>query len=96
MKQLKAHCGYSDVILLSCILILLLELVGRNPKDIKMCQELESLNIWLEENKLSLHLRKTENIIFTNNSKLNKVINQSVKCNLFEMSPTNSPKYLGP
>lgn len=45
MKQLKAHCGYSDVILLSCILILLLELVGRNPKDIKMCQELESLNI---------------------------------------------------
>ena len=39
---------------------------GKTPTEIenKLSQELKSQSMWLEENKLSLHLGKTESILF--------------------------------
>ena len=39
---------------------------GKSPEEIqsKLCHELESVSVWLEENRLSLHLGKTESILF--------------------------------
>ena len=36
----------------------------------KLCEELTKLNVWLIDNKLSLHLGKTEYILFASNRKL--------------------------
>ena len=45
---------------------------GKNITDIvqKLSEELTKLNVWLIDNKLSLHLGKTESIIFASNRKL--------------------------
>ena len=36
----------------------------------KLSKELTKLNVWLIDNKLSLHLGKTESILFASNRKL--------------------------
>ena len=55
----------------------------KNPDIIsnKLGKELESCSNWLVDNKLSLHLGKTECIIFGPKRKLKKVKNFEVKCN---------------
>ena len=60
-----------------------------------LSHELESCNKWLVDNKLSLHLGKTEAILFGSKRKLNKVKSFHVKCNdnIIKSSPV--VKYLG-
>ena len=55
----------------------------RDPRVIsgRLGQELESRSKWLEDNKLSLHLGKTESILFGSKRKLKKVKDFSVTCN---------------
>ena len=45
---------------------------GKNIIDIeqKLSEELAKLNVWLIDNKLSLHLGKTESLLFASNRKL--------------------------
>ena len=52
------------------------------------------MNEWLVDNKLSLHLGKTESILFGQKRKLkNKSL--SVACNGTKISPSSTVKYLG-
>jgi hypothetical protein len=60
-----------------------------------LLKELESVKEWLEENKLSLHLGKTESILFGTKRKLKKVSSLKVKCNNVILEAKTSVKYLG-
>ena len=57
--------------------------------------ELENCNKWLIDNKLSLHLGKTECILFGSKKKLTKVENFNVHCNGQTIESQKSVKYLG-
>ena len=61
----------------------------------QLSAELLSLSYWLCDNKLSLHLCKTESILFGNKSKLLKCSSLRATCGETEISPTTSVKYLG-
>ena len=54
----------------------------RHVKTIEMTltNEMESLSNWLISNKLSLHLGKTESILFASKKKLNKVSEININC----------------
>ena len=69
----------------------------KNPHNIatSLSAELESCRQWLIDNKLSLHLGKTECILFGSKSKLKKVDSFLVKCNGEEVKSSSSMKYLG-
>lgn len=54
-----------------------------------------SLSVWLSENKLSLHLGKTECILFGSVHKINKTTELNILCNNVKLSSTTSIKYLG-
>ena len=56
---------------------------------------LESCSDWLVDNKLSLHLGKTECILFGPKGKLKKVKNFKVTCFDHVIESTSSVKYLG-
>lgn len=56
---------------------------------------LESCSHWLVDNKLSLHLGKTECIIFGPKRKLKQVTNFQIKCNDHVIKSQTSIKYLG-
>jgi hypothetical protein len=56
---------------------------------------LESCNGWLVDNKLSLHLGKTECILFGSKPKLSKVDTFKIECNGQVIDAANSVKYLG-
>lgn len=68
-----------------------------NPDIIssKLSKELQSCNKWLVDNKLSLHLGKTECILFGTKRKLKKIKEFSVTCNNHTILAQNSVKYLG-
>ena len=70
---------------------------GKDPKEIArdLSRELESCKQWLIDNKLSLHLGKTEAILFGSKRKLNKVESFDVKCGDININNVNSVKYLG-
>ena len=71
---------------------------GENVDDIgkELERELKSVSVWLEVNKLSLHLGKTESILFgSSKASLNKVGNLEISCNGSEIKCTGSVKYLG-
>ena len=70
---------------------------GRDPQIIadKLSKELESCRQWLVDNKLSLHLGKTECILFGSKRKLNQVDNFKVTCDGKQITPSTSAKYLG-
>ena len=55
----------------------------RDPDQIasKLSKVLESCSEWLVDNKLSLHLGKTECILFGSKRKLKKIKEFKVKCN---------------
>lgn len=60
-----------------------------------LSNELESCREWLVDNKLSLHLGKTESILFGSKAMLKKSTPISVSCNGNLIKPSNSVKYLG-
>ena len=70
---------------------------GKDPKIIadKLSQELERCRQWMIDNKLSLHLGKTEVILFGTKRKLNSAANFSVICNGNTINTSSSVKYLG-
>ena len=70
---------------------------GRNPSEIEafLSEELKSVSDWLVMNKLSLHLGKTESILFASRHNLKKVSNLNVSCNNVEIGSADKVKYLG-
>ena len=70
---------------------------GKDPKVISetLSKELESCRQWLIDNKLSLHLGKTESILFGSKRKLRKVNDFNVTCNGKNIDRSSSVKYLG-
>ena len=70
---------------------------GFDPKEIakELSKELESCRQWLIDNKLSLHLGKTEAILFGSKRKLRRVNSFTVKCGEIQIKKVNSVKYLG-
>ena len=61
----------------------------------KLGKVLESCSSWLVDNKLSLHLGKTECMLFGPKRKLSKVENFSIICNEHVIKATHQVKYLG-
>lgn len=74
-----------------------LVITGKNINEIErqLSQNLESVSLWLEENKLSLHLGKTESIVFASNQKLKECNCLQISCNNIDIKSQNSVKYLG-
>ena len=70
---------------------------NKDPQVIsdKLGLELEMCSKWLVDNKLSLHMGKTECIIFGSKRKLRKINNFSVECNCHTIKAQRSVKYLG-
>ena len=60
-----------------------------------LSRELESCRQWLIDNKLFLHLGKTEFILFGSQHKLSRVNQFEVSGDGKIINPTNSVKYLG-
>ena len=58
--------------------------------------ELEAVNDWLIDNKLSLHLGKTESILFGSKRKLAKHSELNIKCGNLQIMPKSDIRYLGP
>merc|ERR1711874_804384 len=70
---------------------------GTDPQTIAdaLSKELESCRQWLMDNKLSLHLGKTESILFGSKRKFKKVESFDVKCGDTTIKHVTSVKYLG-
>ena len=57
--------------------------------------ELQSVSQWLIDNKLSLHLGKTETILFGSKPRLKSGASVNVSCNGTHIQSTSTVKYLG-
>lgn len=70
---------------------------GKNVHEIEdmLSSDLGNVKGWLEENKLSLHLGKTESILFGSRRKLKKARSLNVKVNNVTLQSKESVKYLG-
>merc|ERR1712081_129275 len=70
---------------------------GFDPKEIAedLSRELESCRRWLIDNKLSLHLGKTEAILFGSKRKLKRTNSFDVKYGEIKVKNVKSVKYLG-
>ena len=70
---------------------------GKNVKHVEEAleQEMNGISKWLQANKLSLHLGKTESILFGSVHKLKKVSEMKISCNNVEIEAKSSVKYLG-
>ncbi len=86
----------------SCKLLLyaddsVLMVSGENPQDIfnTLTKELQLCSEWLVNNKLSLHLGKTEAILCRSKRKLKNVQDFEVKCNGVSIKSVSAVKYLG-
>ena len=96
-------CYVNDMpISLKCKLLLYaddsaLMVSGSDPKQIEetLSNELKSCRQWLIDNKLSLHLGKTEAILFGTKRRLRKVESFEVKCDGKIIQNVKSVKYLG-
>ena len=60
-----------------------------------LSNDLHSVCQWLVDNKLSLHLGKTESILFGTKHKLHSKSNLQISCNDTSISTTSSVKYHG-
>jgi len=60
-----------------------------------LSNELQNISNWLVDNKLSLHLGKTESILFGSKIKLCKSPELNVQCNGTNIRPKSTVKYLG-
>ncbi len=63
--------------------------------QVNLSKELCKVSDWLSENKLMLHLGKTESILFGSKKKLNKVSKLSVRVGDCLISNRTSVNYLG-
>ena len=61
----------------------------------KLQNNLASLSLWLEENRLSLHIGKTESILFGSMRKLSKTDSITNQCKGRTSKATSNVKYLG-
>ena len=70
---------------------------GLDPKDIAdtLTMELNSCKQWLIDNKLSLHLGKTESMLFGSKKKLRKLSSFDVRCDNETIEQVKCTKYLG-
>ena len=70
---------------------------GSDPKVIadRLSEELNSCRQWLIDNKLSLHLGKTEAILFGTKAKVEKVKTFSIRCGDVTINNVKKVKYLG-
>ena len=70
---------------------------GKCIKDIetKLSENMLKLSHWLQDNKLSLHLGKTESILFATKSMLKKQNSLNVTCGDTKVGSVESVKYLG-
>ena len=70
---------------------------GKDPKSIetRLSHELGNLSKWLEKNKLSLHLGKTECILYGSKTKLASVNKLDIVCNGIKITSSTCIKYLG-
>ena len=70
---------------------------GNDPNEIAqiLSEELESCRKWLIDNKLSLHLGKTESILFGSKNGLKNVNSFEVICNNEVIKNVTTVKYLG-
>ena len=70
---------------------------GKSKYDIErlLTRDLGRVSNWLVDNKLSLHLGKTESILFGSKPKLKKDSNLNILCNGTVIQHTDSVKYLG-
>ena len=69
----------------------------KNPDLIsqKLSEVMESCSSWLVDNKLSLHLGKTECVLFGPRKKLKTIKNFNVKCKDQVITSQHSVRYLG-
>jgi len=76
----------------SCIL-----LSGKNKQDIErvLTEDLNCLSQWLIDNRLSLHLGKTESILFGSPQKIKCNPSLEITCNNLAIKSTTSVKYIG-
>ena len=70
---------------------------GKRISEIEsiLSNDLELISEWLVDNKLSLHLGKTESILFGSKPKLRSNPQLHVSCNGVSITPSSSVKYLG-
>ena len=70
---------------------------GKNVNEIEKTleSEMNEISKWLQENKLSLHLGKTESILFGSVRKLKKVSKMKITCNNIDIEAKSTVKYLG-
>ena len=70
---------------------------GKNTADLEhaLATELKAVKEWLIENKLSLHLGKTESILFGSKRKLAQTSNLHIKCGENDIACKSNVKYLG-
>ena len=70
---------------------------GKNVSEIQkvLSQELKSVCEWLVDNKLFIHLGKTEIILFGSSCKLSRTEELKVTCNRVSITPKTSVRYLG-
>ena len=84
-----------DLLLYADDLALLIR--GKNIIDIeqKPRKELAKLNVWLIDNKLSLHMGKTESLLFASNRKLKQQKFLRISCNGIKVGGKEVVTYLG-
>ena len=70
---------------------------GKDVKQIeaKLCIEMDKIKNWLDINKLSLHLGKTESILFASKRKLKKASELNITCQGVKIESKSNVKYLG-
>ena len=70
---------------------------GRDWEQVEnsLSSELSKICTWLSDNKLSIHLGKTESILFGSNFNLNKVDNFTIKVGNSVITRKNEITYLG-
>jgi len=70
---------------------------GKHVTEIEstLSYEMNNLSNWLIDNRLSLHLGKTETILFGSKRKIQKAKPLSVKCKNVDIKQTKNVKYLG-
>ena len=70
---------------------------GKNVNEIEhyLSVELEFLSEWLSENQLSLHLGKTQSILFGSKKRLRKSNKLSIVCDGRDIEPDAEVTYLG-
>jgi hypothetical protein len=61
----------------------------------RLSQELEAVGSWLVDNKLSLHLGKTESILFGSKRQLGRHSELSIRCGDTDIAAKSEIKYLG-